>query len=201
MTSHNCSRCDGSIDHPVEKNGDYIIADDFIETEKEEVFVAMVHTPETKQRVEEAMEHFPEREFTALAAEMAWEKAEEKRRSNVGRRKRVRRQQQLLDDDTITLSKDLREKLRSSDPVYLDETDELDEKDVAWAEEQHHKEVPFSIPSEKFDHVIVDSPLDHEGKETARVDTKEVERKVQKTALVCPKCVKDSDEVVWGPDG
>lgn len=63
------------------------------------------------------------------------------------------------------------------------------------------EEVEFSIPAEKFDHVEIDSPNEVQDDDLlAYTYTLVEERDVQKTGLACPDCLKDDDEVIWGPD-
>lgn len=77
MIEQNCSRCESTIERPHEENGNYVIADDFIESVEREVIYGLVHTDETMQRVRDVAEKLPERNPDTLAAEMAREGAPE----------------------------------------------------------------------------------------------------------------------------
>lgn len=62
-------------------------------------------------------------------------------------------------------------------------------------------EIEFSIPTEKFDHVPLGSPNEIQKRDDiALVESLPETRKVQETAVICPDCTKDDDEIIWGVD-
>lgn len=80
-----------------------------------------------------------------------------------------------------------------------DGTKRVENDDGSWTETAARREVQFSVPNSEFEHVEVDDPhIVSQREDVARVYTQVEERDVQKTGLVCPDCVKDSDEIAWG---
>lgn len=92
--------------------------------------------------------------------------------------------------------------------------DELDkrfddkERDVLAAEaaqpraESERGGEPFSIPEKLFNKVELRSAEEaRDNTDIAYVYVIREEREVPKTALVCPECTEDGDEIIWGSDG
>lgn len=77
MIEQTCSRCDSLLERPHDKNANYILASDFIEEERREVHYAMVHTEETRRKVDDLSAHFPNRDWQQLAGEMASPEADD----------------------------------------------------------------------------------------------------------------------------
>lgn len=73
----NCSRCDCELQQPYEQNANYVLADDFCECELRDVHYAMVHTEETKKKLNKMDRLLPTRSRQALSAEMAAPEAPE----------------------------------------------------------------------------------------------------------------------------
>lgn len=159
-----CSRCDHTIDRPIQKNANYAIHTDFAEPEQREVHYAMVHTEETMAELDRVDKALPERSRESLSAEQASPHAPEKVEVSTG-------------------------------------TEVIERDDGGTVETAKSDEITFSVPMGKYDHVeVADPEIVKESEEVARVYTQYEEREVQKTGLVCPDCVKDDDQILWGPD-
>lgn len=83
MTENTCSRCGGSISRPLHAHSNYVTHADFIESEDTEVHYALKHTPATRKKVKQLVEE-TERDFNALAAEVAHPNADATRVITVG---------------------------------------------------------------------------------------------------------------------
>lgn len=83
MTEQTCSRCGKTILDPITSNANYVVHDDFVEEEDKEVHYALKHNIDTIHATAIAQRE-TERDFDALAAEMAHPEADEKRVVTVG---------------------------------------------------------------------------------------------------------------------
>lgn len=84
---------------------------------------------------------------------------------------------------------------------YVIGTERVENDDGGFVETAEKEMVKFSIPTEDFRHVEVESPdVVQDDDMVALTYTNMEQRQVDKTGLVCPGCVKDDDEIIWGPD-
>lgn len=75
----------------------------------------------------------------------------------------------------------------------------IEHEDGTTVETAKSKEVEFSIPVEKFEHIEVESPNVVQNDENISYTYSVIEkREVTKTGLICPNCTKNTDEVIWG---
>lgn len=71
-----CSRCESDLERPHDQCCNYVRSSDFAETETRERYYALKHTPETRKRVQRVADR-TDRDFDALAAEMAQPEADD----------------------------------------------------------------------------------------------------------------------------
>lgn len=79
-------------------------------------------------------------------------------------------------------------------------TERKEHDDGTFVETAKMKTMDFSIPLDEFDREEVDTPEEIKRDDTALVTTNVEQRPVQKTGLICRNCVKDDDQIIWGPD-
>lgn len=76
MTTRHCSRCECDLTRPHAEHCNYVRATDFEEAASRKTYHALIHTPETRARVERVADATG-RDFTELSAEMARPKAKQ----------------------------------------------------------------------------------------------------------------------------
>jgi hypothetical protein len=143
MTDHTCSRCGKTLFQPVEENANYVVHDDFVEEEDQEVHYAHKHTRDTEHAVAKVqLEQYrgsdEPQDFDSLASEMAHPEADEKRAITVGTERKE------FDDGTFVETARQKE-VPFSIPLEEFETEETDtpeavkEDDVALVETKVEK--------------------------------------------------------------
>lgn len=80
-------------------------------------------------------------------------------------------------------------------------TKEVEQEEGGTVETADMREVAFSVPVGKYEHIEVDDPeVISDEDEIALTYSRREERAVQKTGLVCRDCLEADDEIIWGPD-
>jgi hypothetical protein len=83
---------------------------------------------------------------------------------------------------------------------YVVGTERVENDDGSFVETAEKEKVAFSIPTEDFRHIEVETPdVVRDDEMVALTYTNTERRRVDKTGLVCPGCVKEDDEIIWGP--
>jgi len=188
-----CTRCGEQLERKLAENCNYVTNADLTKKEEKEYYIALRHTSQSREKLEELKAELPYRKET-IEDRMAdkekdvetYNHREVQQVSNIGEI------DEIPDEDAPVFMKDIANKDKYNDvPLGGIETSMTGKSD----------KVRFGELRDLFEITEVNNP------EKAKVqdNVAKIERNfksvdVQKTATVCQSCTKEDDKIIWGVD-